>query len=156
MAFDNKAFSSAKLEQRVGEMKCPELASWFSNGDEPVIKFRGLTGEEFYSIREAVQRRHDYQAIASRLASGSCKAIADAISELYGEVPDEYVRRVELIIRGCVDPSFDRETALKLFKYFPNRAHAVADEIWRLTGEGATVGELKGSGSIPASATTST
>ena len=156
MPFDVKKFTSADLHRRTAEVKCPELKDYFGPDQEPVFKIRGLTGEEFYQVREAVQRRKDIKAIASRLLSGSGEDVANALQQLYGEIPDEYARRVEVIIYGCQEPTLDRPTVIKLFNHFAATMHSMADEILRLTGEGSTLGEPKGSGETPASAMTST
>jgi len=119
-----------------------------------VFAVRGLNGEEFYGVREAISKRRDLQAIASRLLSGQGEAIAEAIAEFYGGVPDDYARRVEVLVAGCVAPKLDRPAALKIFKNYPAVGHQLSEQILRLTGEGACVGESSGSGGIPASATT--
>jgi hypothetical protein len=155
MTFDIDKFRQAQLAPRTSEVKALGLKDWFGEGVEPVFKIRGLTGEEFYAVREATQKRRDLQAIASRLFSGEGGAFADAIEEFYGGVPDELARRIEVLIGGCVDPKFDRTAALKLFKYYPSDAHLIAEAILRATGEGAVLGESKGSGATPACATTS-
>jgi hypothetical protein len=69
-------------------------------------------------------------------------------------VPDEFARRVEILLAGCVEPALSRDMAMKLFKSFPSTAHILADNILKATGEGAVPGESKGSGGTPASATT--
>jgi len=153
-AFDLAAFSRDRLQLRTAEVECAELRRWFPEGARPVFVVRGLNGEEFYGVREAVARRRDLQAIAGRLLSGQGEAIAEAIEEFYGGVPDEYARRVEILVAGCVAPALDRPAALKIFKYFPSVGHQLAEQILRLTGEGACVGESSGCGGTPASATT--
>lgn len=122
--------------------------------DCPVFKIRGLDGEEFYKVREAQSKRIDAHAIASALMSMDGQAIAEAISELYGAVPAEFARRVEILVSGCVDPKFDRPNAAKFLRVFPVQAHTVAEKILLLTGEGSAPGESKGSGETIESATT--
>jgi len=156
MSFDLEQFRRASLSARTADVKVPELAAWFADGSEPVFKVRGLTGEEFYAVREAVGKMKDLQSIASRLLSGQGEAIAEAIEEHFGGVPEELARRVEIVVSGTVEPKLDRQMALKLFKYFATSAHFIADAILRATGEGAVSGEPKGCGEIPASDTTST
>ena len=95
-------------------------------------------------------------AIASRILSGSGEAIGEALDEYFGAVPDEYVRRVEVLHLGSVEPRLDRSQAMKVYRNFPSTAHLLAEAILRATGEGAVVGESSGSGGTPASAMTST
>jgi hypothetical protein len=98
----------------------------------------------------------EWKKFAEKLLSGSGEAVAEAVREFYGAVPDEYVRRVEVLTLGCVEPALDRIAAMRLLKHNPVTAHTVAEAILRATGEGSIAGESKGSGEIPASATTST
>jgi hypothetical protein len=156
MGFLLSDFVRADLKPRTVTVKVPELASWFEAGSEPVFIVRGLSGEEFYAVREAVNKRRDLQTIASQLLSGQGEAIAAAVEEFYGAVPDEYARQIEILAAGCVDPVLDRVAAMKLIKHHPVSVHTIASEILRATGEGSTPGESSGSGATPASATTST
>jgi hypothetical protein len=156
MSFDANSFKRSALALRTIKVPVPELKDWFAEGSEPVFLVRGLSGEEFYSVREAAAKRRDLEAIAGQLLSGHGTAIADAVAEFYGAVPDEFARRVEVLLHGCVEPACDREMAMRLFKHFPATAHIIAEQILRATGEGSVVGESKGSGEIPASATTCT
>jgi hypothetical protein len=154
MGFDLERFRREDLQPRRIEVKTPELAAWFGPDADPLFVVRGLTGEEFYRVREAAAKRRDLEAIASRIMSGAGEAIAQAIDEFYGAVPDEFARRVEILLAGCVEPALSRDMAMKLFKSFPSTAHILADNILKATGEGAVPGESKGSGGTPASATT--
>ena len=156
MGFDLAKFTRAEMEHRAVDVPVPELRSWFPEGEKPVIKVRGLSGEEFYNVRQAVQKRTDLRGIAEKLLGGNGQAIAEAIEEFYGSVPEEFARRVEILIHGCVEPKLDRAAAMKLIKHFPVSAHGLADAILRATGEGSILGESKGSGGTPASAMTST
>lgn len=156
MAFDMDRFRRVELKARTIAVKVPEMKEWFGDDAEPLFLVRGLTGEEFYAVREASKKRADLQAIASKILSGNGEAFGEAIEEFYGAVPDEFARRVELLIFGCTEPRLDRPEAMKLFKHFPSTAHTICDEILRATGEGSVAGESKGSGGTPASATTST
>jgi hypothetical protein len=141
MSFDLEQFQRANFKPRTAEVKTPELKAWFTGDGEPAFTIRGLTGEEFYQVREAVAKRRDLNAIASRLLGGDGTAITEAIEDFYGSVPDEYARRVEILIFGCVEPTLDRTAAMRLYKNFPVSAHAIAEAILRATGEGSVVGE---------------
>ncbi len=156
MPFDLTRFLRDDLRPRTVTVRVPEMKSWFGPDDDPAFVIRGLTGEEFYSVREAVQKRADFSAIASRILSGAGDAIADALDEFYGAVPDEFARRVEVLILGCVEPKLDRRAAMRIFKHFPTTAHTIADAILRATGEGSVAGESNGCGETPASSMTST
>lgn len=156
MGFDLNRFTSASLALRTAEVKTPMLKDFFAEGEEPVFKVRGLTGEEWYGMRQAITDRRDRKAIAEKLLSGAGEAIAEAIADIYGDIPEELARRINMVAYGCVEPKLDLTAAVKLFKFYAPQAHLISEEIWRLSGEGATLGESKGCGEIPASATTST
>jgi len=153
---DLAAFQKAKYALRTATVDVDGLVP-----DDPRakvrIRVRGLNGEEFYRVREALSRRKDLSAIAGKLmsaAGGGGQAFAEALEEFYGDLPDEQVRTIEIVAAGCVEPKFASQDAIKLVKFFPTQAHLVCQEILRLTGEGAQLGESKGSGGTPASATT--
>lgn len=156
MGFDVDRFRKSTLKLRTAEVKLPEMQDWFAEGEEAAFIVRGLDGEEFYHVRQAAAKRADIQAIVSRLTAGDGSAIASAIDEFYGSVPEEFARRVEILIYGCVEPELDRQTAMKLYRHFPVSAHSLADAILRCSGEGSVPGESKGSGVTPAPAMTST
>jgi hypothetical protein len=154
MGFNATKFRRAKFQHRTADVQVPELKELFDEGEAPVFKVRGLSGEEFYQVREAVTKRKDLQAIASRLMSGQGEAIAAAIDEYFNDLPEELMRRTEVLVAGCVSPTLDREAANKMFKHFPTSAHIIAEAILRATGEGSILGELKGSGETQGSDTT--
>ena len=141
MTFDIERFRKAKLTHRQVEVKLPELKDWFGEGVEPIFHVRGLSGEEFYNVREAEQKRAAFKEIADRMLSGDGAAFADAIEEFFGAVPAEYVRRVEVLIQGTVDPKLDRPNATKFITHYPVSAHTVCEEILRQTGLGSVAGE---------------
>jgi hypothetical protein len=155
MGFDIDQFVQAKLKPRQIEVPVPTLKDWFGDA-EPVFKVRGLDGEEFYKVKESVEKRRDMQAIAQQLFSGKGEAIAKAVEEFYGTAPDEYVKQIETLKMGVVDPPLDHVAALKLVKNFPVPMSDVFRQIMLATGLGSELGESKGCGKIPESATTST
>jgi hypothetical protein len=155
MGFDLKKFRKSELKPRTDTVKLPEMKAWFGD-DEPVFVVRGLVGEEFYHVKEAVEKRRDIQAIAAQLFSGKGEAIASAVQEFYGSAPDEYVKLIEAIKIGVTEPELDHSDAMKLVKNFPVQANEIFKKIMLLTGVGSELGESKGCGEIPASDTTST
>lgn len=156
MPFDLKEFRKSKLTARTEEVPMSELKQFFDPEENPVFLVRGMTGPEMYQVREAVEKRRNLQAIISKLMGGDGAAIAEAVDEFYGTVPEEFVRRVETLLIGCVSPVLTRQDAMKLFRHFPTQATVITTRILWLTGEGSLPGELKDSGEIPESDTTST
>jgi hypothetical protein len=78
------------------------------------------------------------------------------VEEFYGTAPDEYVKQIETLKMGVVDPPLDHIAALKLVKNFPVPMSDVFRQIMLATGMGSELGESKGCGETPASDTTST
>lgn len=156
MPFDLKKFRSAKLTARTEDIPMPGLKEFFTENEEPVFKVRGMTGAEMFQVRESVEKRRDLQLIVSKLLSGDGSAIGEAVEEFYGSVPEEFVKRVETLLIGCVSPELTRQDAMKLFRHFPTQASIITTRILYLTGEGSLPGELKDSGEIPESDTTVT
>jgi hypothetical protein len=157
MAFDLKKFRKEKFSARTEEVLLPELKNYFAD-EKPVFKVRGMTGDEMYRVREAAEKRRDMQTIISKLTSGQGDQIAEALKELYGDdtVPDEFVKRVEIVLIGCVEPSLERQDVMKLFRNYPTQAGTLATKILFLTGEGSLPGEPKDSGKTTGSDTTAT
>lgn len=156
MPFDLKQFRKTQLAARTEDIPTPELKLFFAEDEKPVFKVRGMAGDEMYRVREAVEKRRDLQAIVSRLMSGEGSAMADAIEDYFGVVPEEFARRVEILLVGCLDPVLTRQDVMKLFRHYPTQAHAICTRILHLTGEGSLPGELKDFGEIPESDTIST
>lgn len=140
MGFDLDGYMQAKLKARTSTVSAPELKGWFGDS-EPAFLVRGLNGEEFYRVREAVTKRKALQDIASRLLSGDGQAMADAIEEFYGDIPDDQIKTIETLALGVVEPKLNIHQAGKLVKEFPIRMEIIAKAIWKATGEGATAGE---------------
>jgi hypothetical protein len=155
MDFDLNKFLNADLKPRVVDVPVPTLKAWFGDA-EPVFKVRGLAGDEFYKVKESVEKRRDMQAIAAQLFSGKGEAIAQAVEQFYGSAPDEYVKQIETLKMGVIDPPLDHVAALKLVKHFPVPMVEVFNKIMLATGMGSELGESKGCGEIPASDTTCT
>ena len=153
MGFDVKRFMSAKFEDRLGEVKAPQLRTFFGEGEEPVFKVRGLTGEEIAHVRKAMKTAVDQEELVRQLMSQNARSKAGAIMEELGlagdSVPEEYVRHIELIRRGSVDPDLmnDRDVIVKIGREGATTFWALGDKILSLTGLGRLVlGESNASG----------
>lgn len=141
MAFKIDEFMRAKLAPRQVEVKVPELKGWFEEDTEPVFLVRGLTGEEFYNVRNAVAKRRNMEAIAKGILSGEGDAMQKAVKDFFGDLPEEQVRHMVILGTACVEPELDQEKAKKLLKYFPLSAFTIAEAVLKATGEGSTLGE---------------
>lgn len=156
MGFDIKKFDAAKLVQRTEEVEVEELKE-FSKGDGPLLfKVRGLTGEELFRVKAAVDSNSNLAAVIDGLSSVVGKEKAEALRNVCGVGgmrPDEHVKRLEVLVLGCVDPVIERPIAVKLAAAYPTVFTRLTDKILALMGMGAEVGKRKGSGGKAASET---
>lgn len=152
--FDAKAFSRAKFEARVETVEVPEM-SGFNKGEALLWKVRGLTADEFYRVRGVAEKNNQVQALIEA-AAGRGAAQIEAIREAFGlagDLHEEHVRRLEMLIIASVDPKVDRPMAVKFAGAFPVAFARLTDMILSLTGMGQILGKSKGSGETPVSET---
>ncbi len=71
MGFDASRFMKEKFLHRIEDVPVPDLKDFFPEGEEPVWKVRGLTGQEMGRMMEAPSRVKNYAALLERLASKS-------------------------------------------------------------------------------------
>ena len=72
----------------------------------------------------------------------------DAVKEalgLSGKAPDDWVRRITILMLGSVDPPIERSDAVKLGEVFAVTFSRLTDQIQVLTGQGK-LGESSASG----------
>jgi hypothetical protein len=153
MAFDIEAVKAEVFEDRIIEVRVPDLQPWFGDS-EPVWKVRGLTGDELGRVNEAVERHRAMGAIADGLVSPNERERAGAIRQLLGisdKTPAGVVRSLEVLVAGSVDPPCDMELAIKLKDNFPIEFQQIVNAILSATGKGRLPGKSKSSGAIPAS-----
>lgn len=153
MAIDLELYRRTRLEPRTAELRFPEMALLCAPGNEPVFVVRALTGEEIARANEASDRlARTRAAIEAMIAGGTVRREAFADLLLGGDAtPEDLAKRIEHALVGVVDPALDRETVLRLFADFPVCLFALTNKILELTGLGADVGKVLGSGPIPVS-----
>lgn len=154
MGFDADKFLNAKMQPRTADVPVPGLASWFGEGEKPVWKVRGITGQELGQARQAVTSRKDLAAIIDKLIGGSSAEKAAATKNVLGmdeAVPEQTALRIHLIRIGSVDPEVDEDLAVKLCTCFPVEFDIIGKKILELTGQGHEPGKAEASGVTPAS-----
>jgi hypothetical protein len=155
--FDMERFRGAALAPRQAPVPVPDLAHWFADGIDPVWTVRGLTGEEIARSNEASQRSVSIAAAVEALAS-TAAAKPDQVEALqtllgYGtETPADLAKRFDHLVFGSIDPSIDREIAVRLFQSYPVAAYHLTNKILELTGMGPDLGKAPRSTPIPESA----
>lgn len=153
--FDEKKFSRAAFVPRTHRHFVPELKGYFGSDEESYWEVRGLTGQEMFQAKMAIDRDKTIRAAIAAMATTGNEQI-QAFQELMalGEsVPEEYSKRIELVSIGSVAPKVERTTVVKLAKNFPATLNTLSDKILELTGLGHELGKPKGSGETAASET---
>jgi len=149
MQFDADKFASAAFKRREEEVPVKDLAAWFKGakeGEVPVWRVRGLTGEELARVNEAQARNRNKSAIIEALSSDKQEKMTDAIKELIGtgnSVPDDLARRIEMLTIGSVAPECTHQVAVKLAEAFPVEFYELTTKITQLTGLGSEPGKPK-------------
>jgi hypothetical protein len=149
MSFDAQKFLSTSFVPRTEEVKMPELGAFFQEGEAPIFLVQGLTGEELALVHEAAEKNKNVAAILEGIISPAARDKVDAIRKAIGiteSVPNEIAKRLEIIIKGCVSPRLDLETAVKICKCFPIDFYVITNTINKLTGSGFVEGKPKPSG----------
>ncbi|MBE0403063.1 hypothetical protein [Halomonas citrativorans] len=149
MQFDATKFASAAFKRREEDVPVKDLAAWFKGtkeGEVPVWRVRGLTGEELARVNEAQARNRNKSAIIEALSSDKQEKMTDAIKELIGtgdSVPDDLARRIEMLTIGSVAPECTHHVAVKLAEAFPVEFYELTTKITQLTGLGSEPGKPK-------------
>ncbi|WP_301585023.1 hypothetical protein [Halomonas alkaliantarctica] len=149
MQFDADKFASAAFKRREEDVPVKDLAAWFKgakDGEAPVWRVRGLTGEELARVNEAQARNRNKSAIIEALSSDKQEKMTDAIKELIGtgnSVPDDLARRIEMLTIGSVAPECTHQVAVKLAEAFPVEFYELTTKITQLTGLGSEPGKPK-------------
>ena len=144
MSFNAVNFQNAKFEHRTADVETPALSEFF-DGDPPVWKVRGLSGNEIGRCVEMISNR---KAMTDFLADLLNKKTDETINDY---VPRENALLIEYFMKGCVNPECNLDIAVKLNEHFATEFNILARKIFELTGLGSEVGKQTPSGETPAS-----
>lgn len=153
--FDAKRFMKTKWQPRTEDVPVPGLKGFFPEGENPVWKVRGLTGQEIGQANEAPDNFKTMAAAVEALAGAQAmKEKVSAIRDLLGlggKTPADVAKRLEHLVLGSVDPPCTLDLAVKLCEAFPIEFFELTNKILRLTGLGQMPGKQPPSGEIPKS-----
>lgn len=138
MGLDTRSFLAEEFSPREEAVRVDGLVSFFPDGEEPMWKVRGLTHGELAEAEEASTRRQDVAAVVAAL-EGNDKYKQEAIQELLGvdgQVPKDTAKRMEMLVKGSVDPEITLDVAVKLANTFPIEFSLITNKILELTGKG--------------------
>ena len=144
MSFDLDLFMNQKFTSRTEDVQVPDLKMFFGKKEKPVITVRGLTGEELARVREHVEKYRAIGKLIEGFASGKDAEKIAAIKESMGitdKVPEDFAKRLQMLVTGSVSPKFAQDQAVKLARVFPIEFYNLTNIIIRLTGMGSLSGE---------------
>lgn len=138
---DIREFLRADLKPRTEDVAVPALAPW-NDGVAPTVVVRGLSGPELARVREAAEKHKNIGKTIEALVGGTDKEKIAAMRETMGigdELPEDFAKRLEMLVIAAVEPSLDMTAALKLATSFPVDFYFLTNKITELTGQGHTI-----------------
>ncbi len=156
MSFESQSFMREKFQRRIEEVKVPELARWYGEA-EPVWTVHGLNGAELARVKAAPQSQRAVYDLAETLAHATGTEVQEALQKLLGidqeSLPEDYVKRLEILTLGSIDPPCDKQLAKRIAAVYPVVFSRLTEKILELSGMGQEPGKSNDSGETPASAT---
>ena len=151
MAFDTERFKTSNYSRRTFDMPVPDLKDFFDEDETPIWKLQGITALEFAEVNDAIANNRDkleivQQVLSAISAEDKVQAILEASGVSSEDVPNDYVRRIELLQRGSVEPKCDHTLAKKLADVHGVTFYALTRKIDELSGMGQQLGESNASG----------
>ncbi len=151
--FEQKDFMRTTFTTREQDVPVKGMAAFFGDA-KPVWRVRGMTSIEYALVDEAAEKNKNLIAIIDAVSSSTAEDKAEAMREmlgLSGDVPEELVKRHEMLVLCSVKPKITLEVAVKLGDAYPIEMRILTGTIMRLTGLGKQPGKLPGSGETPTS-----
>ena len=153
MQFDPQKLNQ-ELEAREAEVVVNELKALYDSPPEEDLTFkvRGLSGNDMAKVSSLRDSGKFVEMLSDALGKGNGKQGSEAIRSLLGIFDDdlhpELKYRVELAVRGAVDPLIDYPLAGKMAKEFYVVLHRISDKILELSGLGSQVKKNSSTASI--------
>lgn len=138
---DMREFMRADLKPRTEDVEVAALAPW-NDGVAPTFVVRGLDGPELARVREAAEKHRNIGATIEALVGGTDKEKIAAMRETMGigdDLPEDYAKRLEMLVLGTVSPKLDLPAALKIAASFAVHFYHLTNRITELTGQGHTI-----------------
>lgn len=163
MKFNTQAFDAKEKKKRMEDIPIqnPQLKKFFEpeteeeTDDSPCFfKIQQLTGLEVAMVNQEISNSKNLDNVLDGLFGSVTKEKMSAIKDIIGianpakikgepdVLPDEYVRRMYMILYGLIDPVFEDVMAVRRFAdHFPTEFYHISSKIISITGMGAEVGE---------------
>jgi hypothetical protein len=144
MGFNAEKFLNAKMQPRTADVPVPGLAHWFPEGEKPIWKVKGISGQELGFAQQSVANRKDIPAIVAGLLGGNSKEKIDATKKALNiddTIAANDALNIHLVRLGSVDPVIDEDLAVKLCTCHVIELREIAKKILTLTGQGYEPGK---------------
>ena len=145
MAFDTEKFNNTKFKDRTFDVPTPELKNFFGEDEETIWTVKCLGANEIAKANLAMSSNKGVKEIVAALASTNSQEKIEAIQEAMGlqtgDVPDDVVRRISMLVSGSLSPVCDQETAVRISTAYSTVFYRITNKILFLTGEGMEPGE---------------
>jgi hypothetical protein len=143
MSFNVEKFDAAQVTIVTKTIPVPELKAFFED-EIPEWEIRCLTGTELFVANEAASVASKTKVIIEAIASGSDAGLKKGLETFLNKndemVPEELVRRHKLLEFGSIPPC-PENICVKLAHNKPTTFTKITNEIIKLTGDGADLGE---------------
>jgi len=149
MGFDANKFMAQSYTLNTKDIPVPTLKPFFTKKTPAIFKVRGLSGVELAQVHDAVNVNKGIKEIVEKIVSPLIGERVKAIQEAIGittKTPDEIVRRLEMLVKGSLNPAISLDVAVKICETYPIEFYDITNEISKLTGQGKVLGKLKPSG----------
>ncbi len=156
MEFDPQKLNQ-ELESRTGEVVVNELKELYDPPpkEDLIFHVRGLIGNEMVLVSNTRDTGKFLEMLTDALGAGNGKEGSKAIRSLLGVFDDDLhpqlKYRVEIVVRGSIDPKIDHALAARLARDFYVVLFRISEKILELTGLGAQVKKNSASASLTTS-----
>ncbi len=133
------------LEPRIVEVECNELKELYDSppAEDLIFKVRGLLGNDVAMVSAVRDSPNFIEMLSNALATKNGKQGAEAVRSLLGIFDDklhpELRYRVELVVRGAVEPKIDYPLAAKMAADFYVVLNRLSEKVLELTGLGSQI-----------------
>lgn len=140
--FNAAKFTNTNFAMPTDSVAVPKLKDFFES-DDPVWMVSGLTGEQNAQVLMAQEKNQAIGDLVAAVLTAKGDKRSQALTGLMGmssdKLPDDIVRRIEILMLGSVEPTCDRDLAIKIGMFFPTVFYTLTNRILELTGEGGHI-----------------
>jgi hypothetical protein len=144
MSFNVEKFDAAQVTIVTKTIPVPELKAFFGEDEKAEWEVRGMTGTELFIANEAASVASKTKVIIEAIASGTEAGLKKGLNTFLNKndqmTPEELVRRHKMLELASIPPC-PENVCVKLAHNKPTTFTKITNEIIKLTGDGADLGE---------------